>query len=108
MASDLRILFVTIGADDVDAFVSTLCRERLVACGNILPQVRSYYWWDGELQQDAEAIVLMETVADRVDAAMARAAELHPYEVPKIVVLKPDAVNAPYFEWARAQTRPSH
>lgn len=106
MPSELRVLFVTIAADQADAFVTKLCEERLVACGNVLPGARSHYWWQGELCHDDEAVVLMETVADRLDAAMARAIELHPFDVPKVVALKPDAVNQPYLDWAHAETRP--
>lgn len=102
--SELRIVLVSIGADDADAFVRTLCEERLVACGNILPQVRSHYWWNGVLEQDAEALVVMETVAERLEAAMTRAAQLHPYDVPKIIALSPEAVHEPYLAWAREQT----
>lgn len=106
--SDIRVLFVTIGPDQADQYVRALCRERLVACGNILPGVRSHYWWEGEVQSDEEAVVLMETSAERLDDAMRRAQELHPYDVPKIIAFDPEAVHAPYADWAIAQTRPTN
>jgi periplasmic divalent cation tolerance protein len=85
--------------------VRTLVQERLVACGNVLPGVRSFYWWEGEVQDDEEVVLFMETAAERVDAMIARLRELHPYDVPKIVVLEPDAVNAEYLAWARQETK---
>lgn len=103
----MRLVFITAPVDAAASIVETLVEERLVACGNILADARSFYRWDGELQDDREAVVLMETGTDRIDALMARLDELHPYDVPKIVVLSPDAVNDAYLQWVRAETRRS-
>ncbi|MFH5803775.1 divalent-cation tolerance protein CutA [Alienimonas sp. DA493] len=62
----------------------TLVEERLIACGNVLPTMRSVYRWEGAVTEAAEAALIAKTTADRADAATARLAELHPYEVPAI------------------------
>ncbi len=49
----------------------------------------------------------METAADRLDDALRRLAELHPYEVPKLLTFAPFAAHAPYAAWARDVTRPA-
>ena len=103
---DLRILFATASPDDAPGLVSALVSEHLVACGNILPGARSIYRWQGEVCDDEEAVLLMETTADRLPAAMARLAELHPYDVPKIIALHPTDVLPSYLAWARDMTRP--
>ncbi len=105
MADEIRVLFVTIAPDEADAFAEALCRARVVACVNIVPGVRSRYWWNGELCNDEECVLLMETAADRLDAAMRTIAELHPYDTPKIVALTPEAVNAGYAKWCVTETR---
>jgi periplasmic divalent cation tolerance protein len=104
--SEIRVLFVTIAPEKADAFAQTLCRERIVACVNVVPGVRSHYWWQGELNHDDECVLLMETAADRLEAAIERIAALHPYDTPKIVALQPDAVNAGYAKWCVSETRP--
>ena len=104
--SDLRLLFVTAPESIAEPLVSTLVTERLVACANVIPQVRSTYFWDGQLCRETEAVLLMETVAERVPATAARIRQLHPYECPKIVVITPADVNDDYLTWARAQTKP--
>jgi periplasmic divalent cation tolerance protein len=101
---DIRVLFVTIPAPKADGYVQQLCRERVVACGNILPGARSHYWWKGELCHDEEAIVLMETAAGRLAEAMERAVALHPYECPKVIALCPSAVHQAYGAWVVEQT----
>lgn len=102
---DLRILFATASPDDAPRLVSTLVSEHLIACGNILPGARSIYRWQGEVCDDEEAVLLMETTVDRLAAAMTRLAELHPYDVPKIIALAPTDVLPSYLAWAREMTR---
>lgn len=82
-----------------------LLEEKLVGCGNIIPSVASRYWWDGEIQRDAEAVLLMETTEDLVERATARLRELHAYDVPKIIVIAPQSAGADYVAWLRSVTR---
>jgi periplasmic divalent cation tolerance protein len=103
--NELRVLFVTAPEADADRIVATLVQEQLVACGNVLPGARSTYVWKGELCKDTEAVIFMETIAARVDETIARLRALHPYEVPKIVVLVPERVNDDYFAWALGSIR---
>lgn len=106
-ADSLRLLVMTCPQDQAEPLLRALLDERLVACGNILPAVLSHYWWQGRVCSDPEALVVMETAADRLDAAMRRLAELHPYEVPKILAFTPAAAHAPYVAWAVGSTRPA-
>jgi periplasmic divalent cation tolerance protein len=103
--ADIRLLFVTAPPERAEEIVHALAAERLVACGNVISGVKSIYWWQGELCKEDEAVLLMETAADCVDAAVARLRELHPYSVPKIVVIDPASVNADYVRWAIDETR---
>lgn len=107
MTDTIRVLFVTHPVEGADAFVRTLCKERLVACGNIVPDVSSQYWWQGSLESATEAAIWMETTAARLPAAMARIEELHPYDCPKIIAMQPAAVNAAYAAWVEAETSES-
>lgn len=100
----MRVIFCTAPPDAAPGLVRTLLEERLIGCANIIPGVRSMYWWEGAIQDDTEVVLLIETPTERLDAAIARLGELHPYEVPKIVALDPAAVNAPYVAWLRGVT----
>lgn len=106
-AADLRLVVMTCPPDQAERLLRVVLDERLVACGNILPGVQSHYWWDGRVCSDPEALVVMETAADRLDLALRRLAEIHPYEVPKLLAFAPDAAHAPYVAWALAATRPT-
>jgi len=92
-------------ADKAAEIARTLVREGLCACVNIVPQVRSIYYWDGELCDSAEVLCIIKTRADRVEALRARLVELHPYEVPELVVLDVAGGHEPYLSWVDASCR---
>ena len=106
-APDLHVILVTCPPDHADPLLLALLDRRLVGCGNIIPLVRSRYWWDGAICRDDEALLIMETASDRLEALTAAIRELHPYEVPKIVALQPSACDEPYLAWLRTVTRPT-
>ena len=89
---------------DAAALARTLVGERLAACVSALPGVRSVYRWRGEIAEDEEQQVLIKTVADRVGSLSDRIRELHPYEVPELLVLPVTGGDAAYLEWVRAST----
>jgi periplasmic divalent cation tolerance protein len=84
----------------------TLVDERLAACVNVLPAMRSYYRWQGSLQADAEHQVLLKTTADRVDALRARLHALHPYDVPEFLVLPVRGGSKAYLDWLAGSVAP--
>lgn len=84
---------------DADAFARQLVEERLAACVNVLPPMRSTYRWQGQVETADERQVLIKTKAAQVAALESRVSELHPYEVPEFVVLAVNAGGAAYLAW---------
>ncbi len=103
--SDIRILLVTAPDDAVDALASTLLDERLVACVNVIPAVRSLYWWKGKKEEAREALLAIKTRDVLVEKTTKRIVELHPYEVPEVVALPVVGGHAPYLAWVAGETR---
>lgn len=89
-------------AESAEAVASALLDERLIACANLLPAVRSLYRWNGERGESAEVGVLMKTRADLLDAAVARLESLHPYDAPAISGWRCDAAGAATLDWLEA------
>ncbi len=83
-----------------------LVDERLAACVNRIPGLRSVYRWRGELHEDAEVLLLIKTTRERFAALKSRLPQLHPYDVPELVAF--DAVDGldAYLGWVAAETRP--
>ena len=73
--------------------------ERLAACGNLLPQVRSIYRWQGQVHDESEVLMVLKTRREGVEALRERVVALHPYECPEVVALAADEVHPPYLAW---------
>jgi len=104
-AGDALIVFVTVPDAETGARIGrALVEERLAACVNVLPGLRSIYAWQGKINDDAEALCLVKTRRELYEGLRERIQALHPYEVPEIIGLRPDAGNAPYLSWILQST----
>ena len=101
----MKVIITTCSISDAGNLLRSLLEKRVVACGNIIPQLRSMYWWDGKIQDESEALIVMETSADRADEALITIQTLHPYSVPKIIAWEPSDVNKPYLQWLNKETQ---
>lgn len=104
--TDVMTLYMTAADQDEAArIVSALLEEKLIACGNILPGVRSLYRWQGAVEDDAEVAVIMKTRAARAEAAIARIVALHSYDTPCVTAWPVAAGNAAYLDWVEGETQ---
>lgn len=98
----IQFIYITVkDAIEAEKIARALVEERLVACGNILPGITSIYIWKNELQFDQEVLLFLKTKASLVERAIARAKELHSYEVPCIVSYEAKNGNLDYLDWIR-------
>ncbi len=82
----------------------TLVEEKLAACVNRVPGVTSTYRWEGEVQDDAEVLLLIKTTRECFEALRTRLVELHPYSLPELIALDiADGLSA-YLDWLAHET----
>ena len=103
----LLVLTTVATAEQAAAIARTLVEERLAACVNQLPGCRSVYRWQGAIEEADETVLLIKTTRARHAALQKRLLALHPYELPELVTVTPDAVLPAYAAWVVAQTRRS-
>lgn len=89
-------------AASAEAIANALVEERLAACVSRIPGVISTYRWQGALQVDGEELLLIKTTIHRKDAVFARVQQLHPNELPELIVVEAAAVHGPYRDWIAA------
>ena len=106
MTTAVVLLVTTPSADVAAAIARTLVEEGLAACGNVLPGIRSIYRWEGKVQEDAEALLVIKTERRLVPELKVRLPELHPYDVPELLVLPVEDGLPAYLEWVSASVRP--
>ena len=99
---------VVVTAEDAGwlaGFTRGLVEERLAACGHQINPVTSVFRWDGAVQEATEARVALHTRRALVPAIVARADELHPYDVPCVIALPLVGGNPAYLRWIAQETR---
>jgi periplasmic divalent cation tolerance protein len=84
---------------EAEKIARALVAERLAACVNIVPGVRSIYRWKDSVEETNEVLLVIKTTRGRFPAVAARLAALHSYEVPEILALDADAGAEPYLAW---------
>jgi periplasmic divalent cation tolerance protein len=92
-------------AEKAAEIAHVLVEERLIACANVLPAVRSIYRWQGKVHDEAEVLAILKTPAERLARLQQRLRELHPYEVPEMLAVRVEAGWPPYLEWLAAETK---
>jgi len=105
--TELRVAFATAPDEAVALRIArALVEERLAACANLVPGVRSIYRFRGVVEDEREVLLVIKTCADRIEALAERLRALHPYEVPELVVMPTAGGLTPYLDWVRVETRP--
>ncbi len=93
--------------DQAKPVCRTLLEDKLIACANFIPGVRSLYRWDGEIGEGKECGVLLKTDGALLDMAISRLEELHPYETPAILGWRCDSAGDATQAWLADLTPPN-
>jgi len=96
------IVFVTASnREEAVKIVRVLLEERLIACGNLVDGVSSFFWWKGEIEEETEVLVVMKSDDKRFKKLSERIVELHSYDVPEILAV-PIVNGLPsYLDWLK-------
>ena len=87
-----------------ERLASTLVDERLAACVNLIPGVRSFFRWEGSVCDEAEVLLVVKTRQALVNALAERVTDLHPYDVPEVISLPVTGGLSDYLAWVAAST----
>jgi periplasmic divalent cation tolerance protein len=104
--AEFVIVLVTVPDEQVASRIAqALVSEKLAACVNVLPGVRSVYAWKGEICNEGELLCLLKTRRALYPGVRERVLQLHPYEVPEIIALPLIEGSDNYLAWLRDSTR---
>lgn len=99
-SSPFRVVLLSAGdSAQAQQLARGLVEAKLAACVNIVPGVTSIYRWQGEIQEDAEYLLIAKTRFDRLEALAKFVRERHSYELPETIALTVVGGSAAYLDW---------
>lgn len=94
------VVYVTCpDAKSAEKIAAALVAEKLAACANIVPDIRSVYEWHGSIENDAEHLLIIKTRLARMDQLTNRVRELHDYDVPEVIAMPIISGSSDYLDW---------
>ena len=99
-ANEAIVVLVTAGSiEEAQRIARALVEERLAACVNLVPGIRSIYRWQGTIADDGEVLLVAKTRRDSFAPLERRVRELHSYDVPEVLALVVTDGSAAYLGW---------
>ena len=102
---DAIVVLVTVASrEEADRIARRLVEDRLAACVNIVPQVRSLFIWEQKLSQEDEVLLVVKSRLARFQQLATAVKRLHSYRVPEIIALPVVMGSADYLRWVSEST----
>lgn len=102
-----QLVYVTTPTQaEAESLARLAVEGRLAACANILPGMRSLYWWQDKLESADETVLLLKTTAELAPALIRALTEAHSYDCPCVVALPIATGNPDFLRWIEAETAP--
>jgi periplasmic divalent cation tolerance protein len=105
MTEVLVVLVTCGGTEEAERIASAVVTERLAACVNVVPAVRSCYVWEGKLTWSEEVLLVVKTTRGGYGDLETRIRELHSYDVPEIIAMPVERGLEKYLEWVQQSVK---
>jgi periplasmic divalent cation tolerance protein len=102
MTDKIVVLSTCATEAEAETLARSMVEQRLAACVNVIPRIRSYYRWKGALESADECLLLIKSSRDRFPQLMAALEKAHSYEVPEVLALQVVDGAANYLNWLEA------
>ncbi len=103
---DIRVVYITCAnIEEAKKIGREIVEKRFAACANIIDKIDSFYWWEGKLQEDKEALIIAKTRSSLVNELIKKVKDIHSYECPCIVTLPVLEGNTDFLEWIIEETK---
>ena len=101
----LIVLTTTPNENEAETLARKIIEAKLAACVQILPPMKSFYFWENAVQNETEHLLLIKTLTEKFAALEKFIQVNHSYDVPEIVALKAEKISENYLDWLRDYTK---
>ncbi|MCS6809582.1 MAG: divalent-cation tolerance protein CutA [Bacteroidota bacterium] len=106
MPAKAYLVYMTFStSEEAERIGSILVEERLAACVNILPGMKSVYLWEGAMEKAEEVVMIAKTNLERTQELMGRVASLHSYACPCMLAIPVEQGYEPFLVWIHNSVR---
>ena len=103
--SDYSVVFMTASShEEAENIAENLVSHKLAACVNILPNMKSFYWWDDKVCKDDELLLVAKIKTSLFKDLEKAVKKLHSYDVPEILLLPIENGSNAYLQWMEKVT----
>lgn len=99
------VYITTSGEEESKEIGRTIVEERLAGCVNIIPTIKSLYWWKGEIEDDNESILIVKTKVSNIENIIKKVKEIHSYENPAILAIPIIKGSKTYLDYLDGEIR---
>ncbi len=85
--------------EEATRIINRLLNDKIVACGNIVKDLKSTFWWQGKLDNADEVLIIFKTTTANLIKLEQAVLEEHSYEVPEIIALPIIWSHNGYADW---------
>jgi periplasmic divalent cation tolerance protein len=105
MTDKMIVLSTCDSAAQAEKIARALIDERLAACVNVVPSVKSFYRWKGAVENASEWLLIIKSSRPLFEDLRAAIEREHSYEVPEVIALPVTEGSANYLSWMEGELR---
>ena len=95
----LIVFTTTPNTEEAEKLARKIVEAKLAACVQVLPEMKSFYFWENAVQTDSEHLLLIKTLEEKFDELEKFIKANHSYDVPEIVAVSSEKVSDNYLNW---------
>ena len=91
--------------EEADLISNSLLEKKLIACSNIINDMKSTFWWNGNIQKENEVLIIAKSTKALLDNIIVEVKSIHNYDVPEILAIPILGGNPDYLDWIIEETK---
>ena len=102
---DFIVVLITAGSiEEGERIAGSLIDSHLVACVNVVPSVKSIFFWEGKTDQQSEVLLIAKSRKALLNQIIEHVKKIHSYSVPEVIAIPVIGGSEDYLTWVEETT----